>query len=68
MKAVQNNKWRLVKRLQKLVTNSFYAKALAVKRVITNKGKKISGIDGNIRVTDDDKFGRSRNFKRAYTR
>ncbi len=31
VKAVQTGKWRLVKRLQKLVVNSFYAKALAVK-------------------------------------
>lgn len=56
VKAVQDNKWRLVKRLQKLVTNSFYAKALAVKRVITNKGKKTPGIDGNIWATDDEKI------------
>ena len=56
VKAVQNNKWRLVKRLQKLVTNSFYAKALAVKRVVTNKGKKTPGIDGDIWVTDEDKI------------
>lgn len=56
VKAVQDNKWRLVKRLQKLVTNSFYAKALAVKRAITNKGKKTPGIDGNIWVTDDEKI------------
>lgn len=56
VKAVQNNKWRLVKRLQKLVTNSFYAKALAVKRVVTNKGKKTPGIDGDIWATDEDKI------------
>ncbi|HJD35846.1 MAG TPA: reverse transcriptase N-terminal domain-containing protein [Candidatus Blautia ornithocaccae] len=36
VKAVQKDKWRLAKRLQKLITNSFYAKAIAVKRVITN--------------------------------
>ena len=56
VKAVQNNKWRLVKRLQKLVTNSFFAKALAVKRVATNKGKKTPGIDGDIWTTDGDKI------------
>ena len=39
VKIVQKEKWRLVKHLQKLITNSFYAKAIAVKRVITNKGK-----------------------------
>ena len=56
VKAVQNNKWRVVKRLKNLVTNSFYAKALAVKRVVTNKGKKTPGIDGDIWKTDEDKI------------
>lgn len=40
VKATLEQKWRLVKRLQYLMTNSFYAKAIAVKRVITNKGKR----------------------------
>lgn len=40
VKAVKKNKWNLVKRLQYLLTNSFYAKAIAVKKVTTNKGKK----------------------------
>lgn len=56
VKAVQADKWRLVKRLQKLITNSFYAKALAVRRVITNKGKHTPGIDGVIWSTDEDKI------------
>lgn len=56
VKAVQANKWRLVKRLQKLITNSFYAKALAVKRVTTNKGKKTPGIDGVVWLTDEEKI------------
>lgn len=55
VKAVQKDKWRLVKRLQKLVTNSFYAKAIAVKRVITNKGKHTPGIDKVVWTTDEDK-------------
>ena len=54
-KAVQKDKWRLVKRLQKLITNSFYAKAIAVKRVITNKGKHTPGIDKVVWATDEDK-------------
>ena len=45
VKAVQENKWRLVRRLQYLITHSFYGKALAVKRVISNKGKNTPGID-----------------------
>lgn len=56
VKAVQGNKWRLVKRLQKLITNSFYAKAIAVRRVINNKGKKTPGIDGVVWTTDKDKI------------
>lgn len=38
----RNNK---VKALQWMLTHSFYAKALAVKRVTTNKGKSTSGVD-----------------------
>lgn len=56
VKAVLEQKWRLVKRLQYLMTNSFYAKALAVKRVVTNKGKKTPGIDGEIWRTDKEKM------------
>lgn len=48
VKAVKENKWRLVKRLQYLITHSFYGKALAVKRVISNKGKNTPGIDGKV--------------------
>ena len=56
VKAVQADKWRLIKRLQTLITNSFYAKALAVRRVITNKGKNTAGIDGVIWSTDEEKI------------
>ena len=43
VKATQEKKWNTVKRLQYLLTHSFYAKALAVRRVTTNKGKKTAG-------------------------
>lgn len=56
VKATLEQKWRLVKRLQYLMTKSFYAKALAVKRVVTNKGKKTPGIDGELWKTDKDKI------------
>ena len=46
VKATQEKKWNTVKRLQYLLTHSFYAKALAVRRVTTNKGKKTAGVDG----------------------
>ena len=56
VKATLEQKWRLVKRLQYLMTNSFYAKAIAVKRVTTNKGKKTPGIDGELWESDKDKM------------
>ncbi|KLL33497.1 reverse transcriptase, partial [Streptococcus agalactiae] len=40
VKATQAKHINTVKRLQYLLTHSFYAKALAVRRVTTNKGKK----------------------------
>ncbi len=55
VKAVKGNKWRLVKRLQYLITHSFYGKALAVKRVISNKGKNTPGIDGIVWKTSKEK-------------
>ena len=45
-KAVKEGRWNKVKSLQYLLTHSFYAKLLAVKRVTTNKGKKTPGVDG----------------------
>lgn len=45
-KAVKESRWNKVKALQHLVTHSFYAKLLAVKRVTSNKGKKTPGVDG----------------------
>ncbi len=56
VKATLEQKWRLVKRLQYLMTNSFYAKALAVKRVVSNRGKKTPGIDGELWETDKAKM------------
>jgi RNA-directed DNA polymerase len=45
-KAVKDKRWNKVKVLQYILTRSFYAKLLAVKRVTSNKGKKTPGIDG----------------------
>jgi RNA-directed DNA polymerase len=45
-KAVREGRWRLVKSLQWLLTHSYSAKCLAVKRVTTNKGKRTPGVDG----------------------
>ncbi len=45
-KAVIANKWYLVKKLQYLLTHSYFAKLLAVRRITTNRGKRTAGIDG----------------------
>ena len=44
-KAVKEQKWGKVKSLQWILTHSFYAKALAIKQVTENKGKRTSGVD-----------------------
>ena len=45
-KAVREGKFRLAKSLQWLLSHSFYGKLLAVRRVVTNKGKTTPGVDG----------------------
>ena len=45
-KAVGEGKFRQAKSLQWLLTHSFYGKLLAIRRVVTNKGKKTPGVDG----------------------
>jgi len=45
-KAVKAGRWGRVKTLQHLLTHSFYAKLLAVKRVTSNRGRKTPGVDG----------------------
>jgi len=46
LRAVQESRWNKARALQHLLTHSFYAKLLAVKRVASNKGKRTSGVDG----------------------
>lgn len=48
VKASLNKNWKLIKDLQRLLVNSYYAKLLAVKRVTSNKGKKTPGVDNVI--------------------
>lgn len=47
-KASQEGDWRRVKALQRWLTRSFSAKALAVKRVTENQGKRTAGVDGKL--------------------
>lgn len=55
-KAVKENKWGKVKALQWTLTHSFYAKALAVKRVTENRGKRTSGTDHELWESLESKF------------
>lgn len=55
VKATQEKRWGKVKALQRLLTRSFSGKALAVKRVTENQGKRTPGVDGEIWSTPDDK-------------
>jgi len=56
VKSVRQGEWRKVKRLRYLLTQSFAARALAVKRVTENKGKKTAGIDGKVWLTPGQKM------------
>ena len=56
VKAQKEGKYNKVNSLQYLLTNSFYAKALAVKRVTENQGKKTSGVDGELWLTPQAKY------------
>src|ERR1700756_2824601 len=48
VKATREGRWGKVKALQRLLTHSFSGKALAVKRVTENQGRKTPGVDGEI--------------------
>jgi len=46
VQAVRASRWGQVKARQRLLTHAFAAKALAVKRVTSNPGKRTPGVDG----------------------
>ncbi len=56
VKAVQEGRWGKVKALQRLLTCSFHGKALAVKRVTENRGKRTAGVDGVVCGTPAAKY------------
>lgn len=55
-KATQAGDWRRVKALQRWLTRSFSAKALAVKRVTENQGKRTAGVDRVLWDSPSQKF------------
>lgn len=67
VKAQKEGHYSKVKSLQWLLTHSFYAKALAVKRVTSNSGKKTAGVDHELWLTPEAKFKAiSRLHRRGY--
>lgn len=55
-KATREKRWRKVKALQRMLTRSFAAKALAVRRVTENRGKRTPGVDRELWSTPDLKW------------
>jgi len=55
VKAIQAGRWGKVRALQRLLTHSFSAKVVAVKRVTENQGKRTPGVDGVIWKTPEEK-------------
>jgi RNA-directed DNA polymerase len=55
VKATGEGRWGKVRCLQHLLTHSHSGKALAVKRVTTNRGKRTPGVDGEIWITSAQK-------------
>ena len=66
LKAQQEGHYR--KTLQWLLTHSFYAKALAVKRVTNNRGKNTAGVDHELWLTPEAKFKAINKLKRRGSR
>src|SRR3712207_4035077 len=48
VKAINKGSWYKVRKIQYLIVNSFCAKAMAVRKITTNRGKKTAGVDGQI--------------------
>ena len=63
-KAIRQGHQGKVKALQWLLTHSFHAKLLAVKRVVQNKGGKTPGVDNIIWKTPQQKMRAAKSLRR----
>ncbi|MFA5701300.1 MAG: group II intron reverse transcriptase/maturase [Desulfuromonas sp.] len=63
--ATKKGQWRRVTQLQRLLTRSFAARALAVRRVTENRGKKTPGVDGELWSTPGSKWKAIERLKRT---
>jgi len=59
-KAVMEKRWGRAKALQGMLTHSFHAKALAVRKVISNRGARTPGIDNERWTTKAQKLAATR--------
>lgn len=64
-KAALQQEWRRVKALQRMLTRSLAAKALAVRRVTENRGKDTPGVDGKLWSTPKTKWEAIFDMKRT---
>lgn len=68
VKAQKEGRYSKVQSLQWLLTHSFYAKALAVKRLTENSGKHTSGVDHELWLTSQVKYNAIAKLnRRGYT-
>jgi RNA-directed DNA polymerase len=63
-KATRERRWGKVKALQWLLTHSYSAKLLAVKRVAGNRGRRTAGVDGIIWNTSRQKLRAAQSLQR----
>ena len=63
VQACQAGRWGKVRALQHLLTHSFAAKVLAVRRVTENKGKRTPGVDGETWTTPGQKMAAVRSLR-----
>ena len=63
-KAIKIGRYGKAKALQWILTHSFFAKLLAVKRVTQNTGKRTPGIDGIVWKTDTQKINAAYKLRR----
>jgi RNA-directed DNA polymerase len=62
-KAVREERWNKVYTLQHRLTRSYTARLWAVRRVVSNRGRNTSGIDGVIWETDEQKLEAARSIR-----
>lgn len=56
VKAVKAGRWRKMRAIQRILSKSYAAKLLAIRRITENSGKRTAGIDGQLWNTPQSKF------------